>query len=360
MQQQTSPYRHQQATSPFDPPMERVSQTVMPSKEAEVAGFLLSLKHGEENRSVTPELPSRMAGGRVKNDSTPSKRRYHRSHAPHPRDHPDGGYHPSYAYSSYGYDAPSQMEQSSPYADDSDHRLAMTLNPDDMPWEILLDGSTLVLQKDRELVPDALFVAMAQMKPCRLTIPDRVGCYKNRELGFLGMCCKHCGGQPGFGRYYPNSVRSLAQTTTSQTILKHVSLKCRYCPPEIRDAIQELQRQQAIREGAATGRPRYGSRKVFFQRVWTRLHGGIPEGDDDCTAASGSVATNSKHHDDDSNHTPSDLDEESTSLGCSISTDSIEQQEPVKFTNKRKTIGYEMEGKRVKVTSPHHRLSADD
>jgi hypothetical protein len=87
------------------------------------------------------------------------------------------------------------------------------------------------------------------------------------------MCCKHCGGQPGFGRFFPNSVRSLAQTTTSQTILKHIGGKCRFCPPTIRKAVVELQRQQAHKEGLATTRPRYGSRKIFFQRMWARLHG---------------------------------------------------------------------------------------
>lgn len=143
----------------------------------------------------------------------------------------------------------------------------------DFSWEALLDNSKLVLMKDRDLVPDALFVAMAQMKACKLTQADRVGCYKSRELGFLGMACKHCGGQPGFGRYYPNSVRSLAQTTTSQTILKHIGGKCRFCPPAVRQAVLELQREQAIKEANSNGRPRYGSRKIFFQRMWARLHG---------------------------------------------------------------------------------------
>jgi hypothetical protein len=144
----------------------------------------------------------------------------------------------------------------------------------------------LVLMKDRGLVPDALFVSMLQMKPCQLTQADRVGCYKSRDLGFIGMCCKHCNGQPGFGRYFPNSVRSLAQTTTSQTILKHISSKCRFCPPNVREAVVELQRQQALKEAATAagvaglavsseaGRPRYGSRKIFFHRVWSRLHAG--------------------------------------------------------------------------------------
>lgn len=143
----------------------------------------------------------------------------------------------------------------------------------EISWDLLLGDSKLVFMKDRDLVPDALFVAMAQMKACKLTQADRVGCYKSREIGFVGMCCKHCGGQPGFGRYYPNSVRSLAQTTTSQTILKHIGSKCRFCPPHLRQAVLELQRQQAAKEGIAAGRPRYGSRKIFFQRIWARLHG---------------------------------------------------------------------------------------
>eukprot|EP00535_Pseudo-nitzschia_heimii_P012541 CAMPEP_0197198220 /NCGR_PEP_ID=MMETSP1423-20130617/33263_1 /TAXON_ID=476441 /ORGANISM="Pseudo-nitzschia heimii, Strain UNC1101" /LENGTH=576 /DNA_ID=CAMNT_0042652051 /DNA_START=205 /DNA_END=1936 /DNA_ORIENTATION=- len=137
----------------------------------------------------------------------------------------------------------------------------------------------LVVHKDRDLIPDALFVALGQMKPCRLQPSDRVGCYKTRTLGFLGMCCKHCGGQPGFGRYFPNSVRSLAQTTTSQTILKHVGGKCRYCPQNVRKALLELQRQQVHKEHLTTGRPRYGSRKIFFQRMWTRLHGPSDDGE---------------------------------------------------------------------------------
>ena len=49
----------------------------------------------------------------------------------------------------------------------------------------------------RSDVSDAFFVAVAQMRPCGLTPDDRVGKYRQREEGFVGMCCKHCGGQPG-------------------------------------------------------------------------------------------------------------------------------------------------------------------
>jgi len=169
------------------------------------------------------------------------------------------------AVSSSSMETPSVSQQQQPQQDPTS-----SFPPIDL--KSLLADSKLVCMKDRDLVPDALFAAMAQMEPCRLLHADRVGCYKSRELGFVGFRCKHCGGQPGFGRYFPNSVRSLAQTTTSQTILKHIGGKCRFCPADVRESILELQRQQSVRESLPTGRPRYGSRKIFFQRVWQRLH----------------------------------------------------------------------------------------
>ena len=41
----------------------------------------------------------------------------------------------------------------------------------------------------------------------------------------------------------------------------------------------ELQRQQQHKEHLSTGRPRYGSRKIFFQKMWTRLHGPSENGE---------------------------------------------------------------------------------
>jgi hypothetical protein len=251
------------------------------------ASFLLSLKH---SRSVTPE-PNL-------DDSDHQARR--------------GPYQSYSSYATYGGDSPypghqkrSHSKKQSPNATTmTPQQTTSSCSPEVPPFQSLIDGSKLVLMKDQDLVPDSLFVAMAQMKPCRLTHSDRVGCYKNREIGFLGMSCKHCGGQPGFGRYYPNSVRSLAQTTTSQTILKHIAGKCRFCPPHIRDAVLNLQQQANQCEGISSGRPRYGSRKIFFQRVWARLHDEeINEEDEE-----------GKHIADDlSAQTPTDVDEEPSS-----------------------------------------------
>jgi hypothetical protein len=241
----------------FDPRLvagaARVRRRGSTEEAQEVAGFLLQLKH----RSVTPEPM-------LSHDDPDRRLLVQQAQAAQLRNlaYPSMG--AVYGLATVGFD---QTLIERPPA-----LLEEPVMPD-MSWELLLGESKLVFMKDRDLVPDSLFVAMAQMKACKLTQADRVGCYKNRDVDFTGMCCKHCGGQPGFGRYYPNSVRSLAQTTTSQTILKHIGSKCRFCPPQVRQAVLELQRQQAAKEGIAAGRPRYGSRKIFFQRMWARLHG---------------------------------------------------------------------------------------
>ena len=229
----------------------------MQDTEQIAANFLLSLKH---SRSVTPE-PN------ADESDVPRKASY--------QSYSKSFINESSSEPAYTGLLPDTLPSSKNNAPPVTEPLVLDLS-DLPPIESLIEGSQLVLMKDRDLVPDSLFVAMAQMKPCRLAPADRVGCYKTREIGFLGMCCKHCEGQPGFGRYYPNSVRSLAQTTTSQTILKHIAGKCRFCPPSIRDAVLQLQQMPGpVVENATTssGRPRYGSRKIFFQRVWSRLHG---------------------------------------------------------------------------------------
>lgn len=217
----------------------------------ECATFLLTLKH----RSVTPEpFDEEFSSPRFTslNHQAPLFEPLYLSGNP---DHSD--------------DSASQSKTPSLFEENDLESLSV---------ESFLDDAELVSSDDLDLVPDAVVVAMAQMKTCQLTDADRVGCYKNREIGFTGMCCKHCGGQPGFGKYFPATLRSLAQTTTSQTILKHVSSKCRFCPPHVRQTILDLQRQQAIKDTKHAGRPRYGSRKVFFQRIWGRLHDqDIPE-----------------------------------------------------------------------------------
>jgi len=306
------------------------SQPIQREDDAqEVASFLLQLKH----RSVTPEPHShdiqehrekpRLPATQTVSQQSQSQPQGTELQAPFP-----------VVGSVYGLPSAGFTERAPALMDEP-------VVPD-KAWERLLGDSKLVLMKDRDLVPDALFVAMSQMKACKLTQADRVGCYKTRELGFVGMCCKHCSGQPGFGRYYPNSVRSLAQTTTSQTILKHIGSKCRFCPPDVRQAVWDLQRQQAVKEGMTTGRPRYGSRKIFFQRMWARLHGkDASEEDDDSVskqAEDHSYASAGEDHHSSASVNESDDDSLSHRKGRSINK-----------TNKRKKPCEEREAKRYRV-----------
>lgn len=253
------------------------------SHEEEVASFLLSLKHNNNQRSITPE-PAIWSSEKAISSSLSD---YHQVT-------PILSSHQQSSSGSYSSSGPVDLE-----------RLVHSSN------------SLLVALDDVDLIPDALFLAMAQMKPTLLAASDRVGCYKTRPIGYLGMCCKHCNGQPGFGRYFPNSVRSLAQTTTSQTILKHIGNKCSFCPDHIRKAVLQLQHEQDQRESA--GRPRYGSRKVFFQRVWTRLHSKGVSGscssydvEDHHMNRHIHVTSMGKEDDNSSSQTPSDIDEDTS------------------------------------------------
>ena len=76
--------------------------------------------------------------------------------------------------------------------------------------------------------------------------------------------------------------------------LQHVGSKCRHCPESVRERLLEMQKnctggnygrdlkaslnftssssnKESINH-AGCNRPKYGSRKVFFERLWGRLH----------------------------------------------------------------------------------------
>ena len=129
----------------------------------------------------------------------------------------------------------------------------------------LIRGSTLLTLEDRDLVPDHIFLSLAQLVPCQLTAEDRIGAYRARPIGFKGLCCRYCQGyqpgpgeftgaligqnrnlntlqvvfasmfsSPGFGKFFPNSLRSLSQTTTASTIIKHITSKCTHVPRNVK------------------------------------------------------------------------------------------------------------------------------
>lgn len=128
----------------------------------------------------------------------------------------------------------------------------------------------VVRSDDQSLVTNYLFLLLEQMVTCRFTEEDRAGGrskVKDCPVGFPGMQCKHCGGKAGFGRYFPTSVAALSSANSDRNIFNHVS-KCRRCPQPVKDQLI------ALRDEQAQAKNRRGSRKLFFERVWDRIHDG--------------------------------------------------------------------------------------
>ena len=127
----------------------------------------------------------------------------------------------------------------------------------------------IIREQDRQLVTDFLFLLMEQMQTCQFTEEDRSGGrskIKDNEVGFPGMQCRHCRGKAGLGRYFPSSVEALALANSDRNIYNHVQ-KCRRCPPQIKADLVRLSKAQTQCKN------KRGLRKLFFKRVWGRMHG---------------------------------------------------------------------------------------
>ena len=127
----------------------------------------------------------------------------------------------------------------------------------------------VVREQDRHMVTDFLYLLLEQMETCQFTEEDRSGGrskIKDIRVGFPGMQCKHCRGKAGFGRYFPSSVNALALANSDRNIYNHIQ-KCRRCPPRIKAELVRFSKEQTQCKN------KRGLRKLFFKRVWGRIHG---------------------------------------------------------------------------------------
>jgi hypothetical protein len=103
----------------------------------------------------------------------------------------------------------------------------------------------------------------------KVTKEDQVGRCKNTQIGYRGICCRHCGGKagkPGYGRYFPMSKRSFEQVFYKQ-LVDHITKKCIKCPITIKTTIAHL---HSLKEGV-NYKEKYGSREILYKRLWNRL-----------------------------------------------------------------------------------------
>lgn len=140
----------------------------------------------------------------------------------------------------------------------------------------------LVLDEDKLLLTDYFYHLMRQLRLCRFSESDRKtrgGKRENIAVGYGGLQCVHCSDAPNSRKFFWSNVDRLANSFAE--IPAHV-LKCRRCPNPVKQALMDLKR----RHPEQMARLPRGSQKVFFRRMWRRLHDEDPEPVDKTKAAS--------------------------------------------------------------------------
>lgn len=126
----------------------------------------------------------------------------------------------------------------------------------------------LVLPEDKLLLTDYFYFVNKQLKLCRFTESDRKtrgGKRETIEIGFGGLECRHCAGSSGSRKFFWSDVDRLANSFAE--IPAHI-LKCRKCPENVKQSLADLKQ----RHPEQMARLPRGSQKVFFRRMWKRLH----------------------------------------------------------------------------------------
>eukprot|EP00536_Pseudo-nitzschia_multiseries_P013435 jgi/Psemu1/35229/gm1.35229_g len=134
----------------------------------------------------------------------------------------------------------------------------------------------LVLDDDHLLLTEYFFWLMKQLRLVRFTENDRKTRGGKREkikIGYGGLQCIHCADLPMSRKFFWSNVDRLANSFAE--IPGHV-LKCRRCPQAVKEALLRLKQGHPDQMSKL---PR-GSQKIFFRRMWRRLHEGDPQDDD--------------------------------------------------------------------------------
>ena len=161
--------------------------------------------------------------------------------------------------------APPTQEEQPRYvlsAPQSSARLPNT--PGGATWQQLLKDSPFISMHDIGVAPDAMVIALAQFELCLLTNDDRMGRYKHQEIGYVGICCKYCFGQPGYGRFFPSTSSSFV-SSFPQTVVKHVSEDCLGTPRWMMQLVQKT--KDSGQRSDPTRASHFGS-KGLMERIW--------------------------------------------------------------------------------------------
>jgi len=132
------------------------------------------------------------------------------------------------------------------------------------------DKSDLTCPEDRELITNFLYTVIGQLRRCSFAESDtktaRGGVRTNTDIGFGGMQCIHCMDKNYPRKFFWSNVDRLANSFSE--ISNHV-IRCKHVPPELGTHLTHL---KSLHQDQMSQLPR-GSQKVFFRRMWRRIHG---------------------------------------------------------------------------------------
>ena len=127
---------------------------------------------------------------------------------------------------------------------------------------------SLVIPSDQRSTTSFTFHLLSQMQPCVFTEADRLGRRRGLKVGFVGLGCRHCSGIHGSGRFFPSSVKTMADASKSLDVIYRHVIKCKNCPWEIKSQLRNL---REIHDSERNNMP-FGNQRAFFVKVWDRLH----------------------------------------------------------------------------------------
>jgi len=140
----------------------------------------------------------------------------------------------------------------------------------DNTWKknIQAAAPSLVLPSDKRSTTAFTFHLLSQMQPCVFSEADRLGRRRGLKVGFTGLACRHCFGIHGSGRFFPSSVKTMADASKSLDVIYRHVMKCKNCPWEVKGTLRSL---REVHDSERNNMP-FGNQRAFFVKVWHRLH----------------------------------------------------------------------------------------
>lgn len=160
------------------------------------------------------------------------------------------------------------ISQESNHAFENEHQQKQDQSIAFMPPSSRMDENYLVRENDSLLLTRFSYFVMLQLQRCFFMESDRKSRGGKRDsikLGFSGIQCIHCANEQKSRKFFWCDVDKVANSFAE--IPNHV-MKCRHTPDEVRDKCLQLKATHATEMAK---KPR-GSQKVYFRRMWRRLH----------------------------------------------------------------------------------------